>query len=317
MLVSRKGLRWKERYLVPFTVYFDDSGSDPNQPVANATGLIVPAQGIVPMEREWDALRKQERFNDFHTSEFVARNPKSEFANWDDKKHKRVFRRVRQITRKYGAQVFSFSVKKDDYQQVVPWELRQHSGKHHYSWAIRHVSMFAQYWKIDRQVSEPYEWLYDWMEKRDPVRKEIEEIFEQMEYITRLKRGIQDEYTHLDFRHRATLAGLQCVDLLAWTNYNFGLHQWKLLKRPLHPFAQKAWDDFASMPARPSPIIARLFRGGSDPVEWNLSVVLTRKQLEDWVKHELSAGGSLSYFKEWEAQKKAAKAALQARLVQD
>jgi len=276
MLVSVKGLRWKEGYIVPFTVYFDDSGTDPKQPIANATGLIIPAQRIIQMEREWDTLKKKEGFSDFHTSEFVARNPKSEFANWDDTKHKRVFRRVRQITKKYGAQVFSFSVKKDDYDQCVPWETRKYSGKHHYSWAIRQVSMFAQRWRIDRHIVEPFEWLFDWMKKSDPARKEIEDIFDQMENITRSLRGGCNEYTNLDFRERPMLAGLQCVDLLAWTNYNFALHQW--MNKPFHPFAQVAWDDFASMPEGSSPSIDSV-------MEWNYSVALTRTQLENWAKY--------------------------------
>jgi hypothetical protein len=281
---------------VPFTVYFDDSGTSPSQPVANATGLIIPAQRIIQMEREWDTLKKKEGFSDFHTSVFVARNHHSEFANWDDTKHRRVFRRVRQITKKYGAQVFSFSVKKADYEQCAPWELRQYSGKHHYSWAIRHVSMFAQFWRIDKHISEPHEWLFDWLEKKDPVRKEIEIIFEQMEDVTRFRRGVQHEYTNIDFRPRATLAGLQCADLLAWTNYNFALRQWT--DKPLHPLAKLAWDDFASMPQGSSPNIDKV-------MEWNYSVTLTRKQLEGWVKHELSDAGSIPHFKEWEKHRKA------------
>ncbi|MBZ5570642.1 MAG: DUF3800 domain-containing protein [Acidobacteriia bacterium] len=290
---------------MPFTVYFDDSGSDPQQLVANATGLIIPAQRIIPMEREWESLKKKEGFSDFHTSEFVARNRDSEFATWDDKKHKRVFRRIRQITRKYGAQVFSFSVKKDDYDYCVPTELRKYMGEHHYSWAIRQASMFAQLWKRDKKVSEPYEWIFDWMEKHEPGRKEIERTFEQMEYLHHRLYGIKNEYAHADFRSGKTLAGLRCADLLAWTNFNFSLHQWNLLGRPLHPFAVKAWDDFESMPSSRSPSVARLFHSGNDPVEWNCAVVLTRNQLEGLVQSELQDGHRVSLIKEWEEHKKA------------
>lgn len=91
---------------MPFTIFTSDSGTDPKQRVANATGLIVAASRIVSLEKEWDKLRKKEGFGDFHTSEFVYRNKKSEFADWDDVKHKRVFRRVREIAKKYGAQAF-------------------------------------------------------------------------------------------------------------------------------------------------------------------------------------------------------------------
>jgi hypothetical protein len=91
-----------------FTAYIDDSGTDPQQQVANATVLIIPAARIVTLESEWNQLRKREGFSHWHTSEFVARNPKSEFANWDDPKHERVFRRVRELCKKYAAVATGF-----------------------------------------------------------------------------------------------------------------------------------------------------------------------------------------------------------------
>jgi hypothetical protein len=114
MLVSARGLNWKTVFLVMFTVYVDDSGTDPNQKLAVATALIIPAKQIPAMEIEWSNLKTKEHFSRFHMAEFVARNPKSEFANWDDKKHQRVFDRVRQITNKYGVRGFSFTVNKRD-----------------------------------------------------------------------------------------------------------------------------------------------------------------------------------------------------------
>lgn len=296
-LISSKGLRWEDTCLVPFTIYFDDSGTASNQKVANATGLIIPGRRILQMEQEWQTLKQKEGFADFHTSEFVAKNPHSEFANWDDTKHKRVFRRVRQITRKYGAQIFSFSVKKDDYEQCIPPELRKYAGRHHYSWAIRHVSMFAQKWRYIKGVKEPYEWRFDWIEKHEPLRKEIEEIFDQMEYLNHRQRGIKYEYTGLDFRPRASLAGLQCVDLVAWTNYNIALQQWHLLNRPLHPFAEKAFTYFAS-------VVPTCCPGIHDNMDWNHSVVMLRKHLRDWAAKEIADGRYLALFKEWEAHKK-------------
>ena len=57
VMLAHSVKRWKEVQLVMFTVYIDDSGSDPNQPVANATALIVPGRRILALQREWDALK--------------------------------------------------------------------------------------------------------------------------------------------------------------------------------------------------------------------------------------------------------------------
>jgi Protein of unknown function (DUF3800) len=299
MLANRKSLRWNRGCIVPFTVYLDDSGTSPSQYVACATALIVPAGRIFHMEREWENLKQKEGFSDFHTSEFVARNHHSEFATWDQVKLERVFRRVRQITKKYVVQIFSFAVKKDDYEECVPYELRKFAGKYHYSWAMRHVARFAQTWRIDRNIAEPFELLFDWMEPKDEARKEVETVMEQAEEEARSQRGVEDDYTHFGFRRRGTLAALQCADLVAWTNYNFALEKFR--NKPVHPFARLAWDDFASMPIDASQSIHKV-------LEWNFAVTLKRNHLQEWAKKEIEDGRSLIRFQEWEARKKAQRA---------
>ena len=47
MLVSVLGKEWRKAFVVAFTVYLDDSGTDPSQKVANATALIIPASRIL------------------------------------------------------------------------------------------------------------------------------------------------------------------------------------------------------------------------------------------------------------------------------
>lgn len=98
-----------------FTAYIDDSGTAPDQKIASCTALIVPAKRLSSLEEEWKDFKIKEQFCDFHSSEFVARNHKSFFANWDDAKHMRVFDRAREITKKYGVKVWSFSVRKAEY----------------------------------------------------------------------------------------------------------------------------------------------------------------------------------------------------------
>lgn len=284
---------------MPLTIYLDDSGTSPSQQVAIATALIIPAKQIIRMESEWATLKAKEGFTDFHTSVFVARNPKAEFANWDDAKQKRVFLRVRQITKKYVVQIISMAVNKPDYEQLMPDEFRKYSGEHHYSWALRHVVNFAQLFKLNSERPEPYEWVFDWMERKDPARKEVETVLEQAEEMAVLERGVSGEYTNYSFRRRETLAGLQCADLVAWTNYQFALEKFK--GTPTPPFAKTACDDFASMQARSVPSINKV-------MEWNFSVVIKRDHLEDWVKRELADGRSLIRFREFEEKKKALKA---------
>lgn len=279
-----------------FTVYLDDSGTDPNQAVANATALIVPASNIIAMEKEFEDLQKIEGFTDFHTSEFVFRNSKSEFANWSDGKQKRVFRRMRQITRKYVSQIFSLAVYKDDYDSLVPSALRDLASKTHFAWALRHVVPMVQTWRISDPSIPAYEWIFDWMEKRTPAREEVETVMEQAEETARTDRNVQGDYINIHFRKRATLAGLQCADLVAWTNYQFALKVFR--GKRIHPFAQKAWQDFISMRSTNHP----LFPGSLD---WNMAITIKREHLKSWAEKEFADGRSITWHQEWVARKKA------------
>ena len=70
--------------MAAFNVYIDDSGTDPKQKVAIASCIVIPAVRISALDREWIALKDEEQFSEFHTSECIANNPKSDFANWDE-----------------------------------------------------------------------------------------------------------------------------------------------------------------------------------------------------------------------------------------
>jgi hypothetical protein len=212
-----------------FTVYVDDSGTSPSQKVAVATALIIPAKQIAAMEREWAKLRATEHFSCFHMSEFVARNPKTDFASWDDVKQQRVFDRVRQITRKYGIQGFSFSVNKQDYDEIVVGDWRAVFGRHHYTWALRHALSFADEWR-SKLNTPPLEYVFDWMGKpTDPRRREVEAMMELAESLALEDGKKEGEFANYSFRHLKDNAGLQSVDMIGWISYQIGLRNFKLV----------------------------------------------------------------------------------------
>lgn len=242
LLISAWGKRWKDVQLVMFTAYIDDSGSDPNQHVANATALIIPGRRILALQREWDALQANEGFADFHTSVFVARNAKEGFGGLSDADQKRIFQRVREIVKKFGVKVMSFTVHKKDYDEVVPANLRSYAGKYHYTWAIRHVVQYLSGWRFSHHAL-PLEFVFDWMKEGDERRREIETVMEQAEHLAS-DMGRHGEFTNYSFRLRKEIPGLQCVDCVAWTTYQYALLAFR--KKPLHPFAKIAWDDFCS-----------------------------------------------------------------------
>jgi len=279
MLVSSLGARWKDVYVPFFTVFVDDSGTDPNQKVAIATCFIVPANRIPALESEWNLLKAKEEFACFHTAEFSARNHKSEFATWDKTKHDRVFSRVCSIVKKFGVRVFSFAVNKKDYDEIIPAQFRTYLHDH-YSWAIYYAIRLCARWRSEKQIANPFEWIFDYMKPSDPKRKEIEQVMEMAEDKA-ASNGRPGEYKNFTFRERCDLPGLQCVDVLAWTCYQIALHGFE--KKDYYPDAEIAAKDFDEY---------------MDST-WMDCITVRRDDLEAFVTRELAIDPELEAFEAW------------------
>jgi hypothetical protein len=222
-----------------FTAYIDDSGTDPSQKVAIATALIIPARRIIPFQSEWDTFTRKWGVLDFHTSECAVANPKSDFAGWNQEKVAACFRRIRQITRKYGVKCFSLAVNKDDYDAIVPESLRPVFGKHHYTWAVHSLLALLDEWACQTGIEHPIEYIFDWLTLNSPQRREIEEA------IARIEKERTGRFAgHYSFRHRSDYPGLQCVDLVGWTCYRFAMKVFTTL--PLTDLQIECWNDFNS-----------------------------------------------------------------------
>jgi hypothetical protein len=274
------------RELVMFTLYIDDSGTDPKQQVAIATALKIPARQIIPLEREWDSFRKKEGFTCFHTAEFMARNPKSEFANWDEQKQERVFKRVRQISKKYGVRALSVAVNKKDYDELMPDEYRPYFGEYHYTWAIRQlVSFVGKWYEANRKTS--FEFMFQWMGGPcDDRRIEIETVMEQAQWLAG-KKHVLGDYSNYSFRKSAGVPGLQCVDAICWVCYRYALQIF--CKAPLPKFVEDSWRDFGGHHAE----------GG-----WLAAFTILRDKLKKSIDKSLESGKSKQFFKEWEEYKR-------------
>jgi len=290
MLVSVWGRLWRKVNLVMFTVYLDDSGTAPSQRVAIASAFIIPAKQIVRLEREWENLKEKENFSEFHTSEMIASNEKSDFATWDEEKKRRVFRRVREISKKYGiypSASVCFAVNKIDYEDIVPEDLRSGLGKNHYAWAIRHVIQFLDNWRLrpTRNVG-PLEYVFDWLDVGSPCRVEIETIMQQAE-AKATYYGRVGEYTNFSFRRRKDIPGLQCVGAIAWTCYTQALSFFCGTPAPTLSF--EAW---------------RHYGGHLEADGWLKAFTITRDQLQDWVDREAASGNmTMKRLIQWEESK--------------
>ena len=216
--------------LALFNVYIDDSGTAPSQRIAVASALIIPARRVVHLESEWKKFRAKYEISDFHASECVACNPKSQFSSWGSAKVRAAVADVRRMTMKYAVKAISFAVTKKDYDEEMPDDLKAVAGKYHYTWAIHHVLQLIRVWKAREKSRTRLEYAFDNL--KDAPRREVDRAMSQEEI------NHPGHYEgHYFFRIRKEWAALQCVDLLAWSSFNAARLTFE--NAPINPVAKE------------------------------------------------------------------------------
>jgi Protein of unknown function (DUF3800) len=281
-LLSAYGGKWKEVTLVMFTVFVDDSGTAPDQPVAIAGALIIPAIQIPNLEADWAAFGARDGFTYFHSSECAAKNYKSQFAKWDDAKVEKAFERARRIIKKRTSRAFAFAVHKEDFDAEAPAEYREVGGENHYTWALRTLLNVLVQWHREREIIPPFEFVFDWAE--GIVREEIEMLMAQFESIF---PGMFEG--HYSFRKKQDVPGLQCADVLAWTYY--GTARQVFRKVPMNAIAKNSFIDFSSHQNR----------------QWLNALTFERKALREAIAFDMADTSSMQaraqWFREWKASR--------------
>lgn len=259
-----------------FTIYIDDSGTNDNQTVAIASGLIVPVSRIRALDSEFALLLKREKFTDFHAAKCAYGAYKSQYFGWEAKKVRRVFHSVRHIAKKHGIHGYSFAIRKEEYDEIVTRELRETGGAQHFTWAMRHLISAIDMSTDALNALAPVEFVFDWMDEGSPGRKEIGIVIEQADSIRPGRyKG------HYSFRHRQELPGLQCADMLAWACYGYAVFVYD--GTPLTELAKKSFWDFENF----------------DNGQWLHAVVQKKDDLRKWAEAELADPRSQERRRQW------------------
>jgi len=210
--------------MAALTVYFDDSGTHPGTPSVTVAGWIAHVAQWKRFSRQWNKARKEYGFNAFHMSEFLANNPKSEYADkkkWDEKAQRRLIKVLREITNSRVAKGFAMSVARRDYDELISNSPNRNSligltGAYHYTYAVRCAIGFIEGWRIEQGISEPIEYIFDRMAK-GKSKNEIDSVFSAAENeADSLHRYGIYKGCH-SFRDKEELLPLQAADLLAYS----------------------------------------------------------------------------------------------------
>src|ERR1700685_674430 len=232
--------------VAPFAMYIDDSGTSPDQAIAVAAGFIAPLKAWIEFENEWNAARAipGDEFKCMHMVDFVSGiNKKSEFLNWSDlSKKQRILQRLRGIIKHSCLKAFALGVVKKDFELIVPPSLRLQGFENHYVYAIRRVLGMIAGWRQDNMAGEPIEYYFDWQEKGDSVRKEIEKVFSAAEGQDDAFKLFGLKKCGYGFREKESVLPLQAADIFAWTIYQAMLNE--IEKKKVTLLAQETFQDF-------------------------------------------------------------------------
>ncbi|WP_263373498.1 DUF3800 domain-containing protein [Granulicella aggregans] len=246
-----------------FTFYIDDSGTAPDSKVAIAAGVVIPAIRLQRFEEEWTRFLEKYKITNFHTSECLARNSKSEFSAWSDEDVQRAFDRVQQITFKYAIKGFCIAINKELQEQYVPPHMWAGVGKSPLMWALGSLLGLSYDFAFSRSV--PMEYIFDSTEDKQLKR----DIIEAIEYSE--ERGYGKHFLdHYTFRSRIHSPGLQIADFYAW--HGFHLARQHHYHTPSQDLALKTIGGFA------------LRSAGVPDVAWSTMQTLDKGSLQEWVK---------------------------------
>jgi hypothetical protein len=226
------------------TIYIDDSGTSPENAVAVAAGWIAQTPSWADFESAWETARNidGDKFDCMHMAEFVFGQKGTEFEGWSLEKKQRIATRLRGMIKNAADKGFALGIAKKDFDEVVPSALRAQGFESHYTYAIRRVLGMIDVWRQKERITEPIEYVFDWMDPRDPRRKEIEVVFGTAEGEPEALRRYGLSKGGFSFRPKRNLSPLQAADMFAWLMYQWLLNEFKL--KNINPIATESFKDF-------------------------------------------------------------------------
>jgi len=208
-----------------YEVYWDDSGTDPQSPIAIAACYISTKSGWDTFVEAFDEIRWSEGFETFHMVDFAAFHNKTKkpFCDWDHVKRKRVYERIAKAINDNKRTGMGIAIPKAAFDNLVPqtpeW-LHWRFGKYHYTFAVRSLMGLIKAWRKYYGVTLPMQYFFD-NENRPDAREEIDMMWRDVE--TRQQwadwYGIEYEDGH-SFQSKSVFKPLQAADILAWQMNN-------------------------------------------------------------------------------------------------
>jgi hypothetical protein len=207
--------------MLKLEVYFDDSGTDGTSPVAVAACYISSKEQWDHFVRNWDEVRKDEGFDVFHMTEFMAKKEAGHkpYCDWNTTKKDRVYRKLASIINTRIRRGFGIAIPKAPFDKYAIQEFKDEFASDHYTWAVRSALLFISSWREQHRYVTPMQYVFHRGSLSQPRIQEIwESESKKNNALAELRFGMVPE--GIMFQDAAVFKPLQAADILAWQVHN-------------------------------------------------------------------------------------------------
>lgn len=188
-MLERSGVEW-ELFMFHFETYWDNSEEEPATentpafPMTIATCYVATKEQWDEFKRNWDDVRREEGFDVFHMTDFMARV--KPFNEWDQVKRDRVYYRLASIINTRVRMGFAVGVPGESFDAHTPQQMKEDLGKRHFTFAVRSALDLVRQWYARYGEGKAVQYVFDRMGKG---RGEIMAIFD----LAKEQRGLAAE----------------------------------------------------------------------------------------------------------------------------
>jgi len=201
-----------------FEIYWDDSGTHKESPIAVAACYVATKEQWDQFKINWDEAREQEGFDVFHMADFMAtpEYKREPFCGWDKNKKSRVYFRLASIINTRVRMGFAIAVPKDAYDRYAPERFRKEYADGHYAFAVKTCMGMVNTWHETYAKGQGVQYVFDNMGKG---RGEIGDIWKMAEQEPEEAEKGGFRPGGYSFQSKEFFKPLQAADILAWNMY--------------------------------------------------------------------------------------------------
>lgn len=123
--------------------FFDDSGTSPVNRIAAVAGYVANAYHWERFNSKWKSLLRDYRVKILRRSDLESL--KGEYSDWDKEKQIEFLKRAHFVIKKTGSVPISSCVVKDDFERIIPKDLKEILGGV-YGWCAHDCLMKVEHW---------------------------------------------------------------------------------------------------------------------------------------------------------------------------